>query len=131
MRSRIGVTWRCTYFLLAKGWVTRFTRLGSSPSQKSLGRGDASGSRSLALCVTVPPADFEDELLLVCCANAASAKRMIPARNTLILISTYSRVELPPGWASLLLIDCAPRRPDLQAPRGISANCPDGIPIPR
>ena len=32
MRSRIGPTWRCTYFLLANGCVTRFARLGSSPS---------------------------------------------------------------------------------------------------
>ena len=47
----MGPTCRCTYFLLANGCVTRFTRLGSSPSQKSLGVGAGSGSSSLALAL--------------------------------------------------------------------------------
>src|SRR6266849_2413331 len=35
MRSRMGRICLCTYDLRANGWDTRFTALGSSPSQKS------------------------------------------------------------------------------------------------
>src|SRR5437868_9342178 len=42
-RSLMGRIMRCTYFLLVNGWVTRFRRLGSSPSQKSVA-GAGSGS---------------------------------------------------------------------------------------
>src|SRR5271165_2527740 len=44
-RSLMGRVSRCTYFLLAKGCVTRLARLGSSPSQKSVLVVGGSGSR--------------------------------------------------------------------------------------
>src|ERR1039458_1326183 len=79
MRSRMGPTWRCTYFLLANGCVTRFTKLGSSPSQKSLGVEGGSGSLSLALALCEAEAvaagcgvEFES----VCCATRGSAIAM-------------------------------------------------------
>jgi hypothetical protein len=74
----MGPTCRCTYFLLANGCVTRFTKLGSSPSQKSLGVEGGSGSLSLALALALCEAEavaagcaFEFES--VCCANPGSA----------------------------------------------------------
>src|ERR1035438_8867608 len=45
----MGAGSRCTYFLLANGCVTRFTRFGSSPSQKLTGLSAGIGCRS-ALC---------------------------------------------------------------------------------
>src|SRR5271165_700134 len=44
-RSLMGRVSRCTYFLLAKGCVTRLARLGSSPSQISPLLTGGSGSR--------------------------------------------------------------------------------------
>src|SRR3954452_23772650 len=123
MRSRIGVTWRCTYFLLANGCVTRFTRFGSSPSQKSFGRGEGRGSRSLALWVAPALAELEEETLLVCCANAVSANRTTTSSNMRYFISTFPRVELDsplqPEWACCVRLDCAPWRRNLQGPCAI------------
>ncbi len=48
-RSLIGRVMRATYLWLAKGCVTRLTRLGSSPSQKSVGVCGGSGSRAVWL----------------------------------------------------------------------------------
>src|SRR5579864_305900 len=45
----MGRVIRCTYFLLAKGCVTRLTRLGSSPSQKSVLVGAGIGSGLIAV----------------------------------------------------------------------------------
>ncbi len=72
----MGPTCRCTYFLLANGCVTRFTRLGSSPSQKSLGVGTGSGSSSLALALCEAEGVAAGGALaveMVCCANPGSA----------------------------------------------------------
>src|SRR5581483_8100495 len=85
-RSRMGSTWRCTYFLLAKGWVIRLTRFGSSPSQKSLGRGEESGSRSVAL---PDAAASGDAVVLVCWAKAADANTNNRTQPRIFIISTF------------------------------------------
>src|ERR1035438_829163 len=67
----MGAGSRCTYFLLANGCVTRFTRFGSSPSQKLTGLSAGIGCRS-ALCEAEAVAGCAFELD-VCCANPGSA----------------------------------------------------------
>src|SRR5580698_307729 len=118
IRSRIGPTCRCTYFLLANGCVTRFTRFGSSPSQKSLGVWGGSGSRSLALC------DVEVALTveLPCCANPGSASAETSMHTNIeffIVNSLLWRVaQKPPLQPDRRLfdpLDCAPSGPNLQA----------------
>src|SRR5579864_5060191 len=71
-RSRIGTVKRCTYFLLANGCVTRFTKFGSSPSQKSLLLGGCSGSL-LAVCEAGGTCPDCGALELVCCADPGIA----------------------------------------------------------
>src|SRR5579864_9444693 len=71
----MGPTRRCTYFLLANGWVTRFTRLGSSPSQKPLVAGGGIGSRALLDAGAV-----WSEVELVCCASPGSATIVAKSR---------------------------------------------------
>src|SRR5579864_6995055 len=65
----MGPTRRCTYFLLANGCVTRFTRLGSSPSQKPLVAGGGIGSRPL-----VDAGAVWSDVELDCCANPGRAR---------------------------------------------------------
>src|SRR5258707_10623614 len=68
-RSLMGRVMRCTYFLLANGCVTRLTRFGSSPSQKSVAVCRGNGSSTLSL-VEVAGGAVE----LFCCANPGSVR---------------------------------------------------------
>src|ERR1700689_5987450 len=122
IRSRIGPTCRCTYFLLANGCVTRFTRFGSSPSQKSLGVCDGSGSRSLALCeVELELVEVALPLELLCCANPGSASADTIMHTKILffifssLLASGTKPSTPAGSASIDPLDCAPSGPNLQA----------------
>src|SRR5450432_1782969 len=64
-RSLMGRVIRCTYFLLANGCVTRLTRFGSSPSQKSVAVCGGSGSSTLSFVVEVAGG----AVVSLCCAN--------------------------------------------------------------
>src|SRR5579863_8901417 len=67
-RSLIGRVIRCTYFLLANGCVIRLTRLGSSPSQKSVGVCGGSGS-IMGVLVEVD----DGGVAVLCCAKPGIA----------------------------------------------------------
>src|SRR5690349_24360264 len=84
----MGPTYRCTYFLVVNGCLTRLTKFGSSPSQKSFGRGEVNGSLPLAVETAASPVG-----VLVCWAVAADANTSTSAKIMLFLISTF-----PPEW---------------------------------
>jgi len=68
------------------------TTFGSSPSQKSLGRGEANGS--LSLVADVVPVAVEVEFTAFCCAQPVTVKADSNVRVMQFLISTF------PEWSS-------------------------------
>src|SRR5579862_2157155 len=128
MRSRIGPTSRCTYFLLANGCVTKFTRFGSSPSQKFFDVGGGIGS----LSPVTGPCDVEVLwsagwlLELVCCASPGRARALLNSRvknmRDFICYLLHWLIEgsLPPGrpsFATLRLCTLRAKAASLTSPQ--------------
>ena len=113
-RSLIGWVCRSTYFFLANGCVTRFTRFGSSPSQKSCEEGSCNRSRSL-LCIDAAELD-EFEFVCAQVAGVSMLERNI-ATTIWLFILTF------PGWMTtqpspmetFIALDCPRQRMKPQA----------------